>query len=223
MKDVSPCYLDRLEWAKFVIKSGDDADYPDAFDVLQTFADNGNPEAQYYLGLMYARGQGTRKNFAMAREWFTKASDQGNLGAMYFLGKMYASDKFGEPADQVRAASLLRRPSDAGDVRASYNLALLYLDGIGVKRDLEESFKLMLKAAEGGYREAQFVTGQFYKTGAGCEKDVNEAVHWLSAAAANGHRGSQLLLGDMYTNGDGVPRDPATAERWYGMTDGRFV
>ena len=62
VKDVSPGYMDRLEWAKFVIRSGDEIDYPDAFEVLERSAGNGNPEAQYYLGLMYARGQGTKKD-----------------------------------------------------------------------------------------------------------------------------------------------------------------
>lgn len=70
VKDVSPEYLDRLEWAKFIIRSGNDVDYPDAFDVISKCALNGNPEAQYYLGLMYARGQGARKDYARARQWF---------------------------------------------------------------------------------------------------------------------------------------------------------
>ena len=45
VKDISPSYMDRLEWAKFVIRSGDDADYPDALEILEKSANNGNPEA----------------------------------------------------------------------------------------------------------------------------------------------------------------------------------
>lgn len=49
----------------------------------------GNPEAQYQLGLLYARGDGVEQNFNRAHEWLMKAALQGHPKSQYHLGHMY--------------------------------------------------------------------------------------------------------------------------------------
>ncbi|WP_314252108.1 tetratricopeptide repeat protein, partial [Eikenella halliae] len=55
-------------------------------------AEQGDAEAQFNLGAMYATGRGVRQNYAEAGKWFRQAAEQGyaeaqyNLGAMYFTG-----------------------------------------------------------------------------------------------------------------------------------------
>jgi len=44
-----------------------------------------NPEAQYYLGMMYYEGFGVEKDEETAKYWFKKASRQGSLDAEYML------------------------------------------------------------------------------------------------------------------------------------------
>lgn len=52
-------------------------------------AEQGDAEAQYNLGLQYARGQGVPQDFAQAAIWFRKAADQNIAGAQYDLGVQY--------------------------------------------------------------------------------------------------------------------------------------
>ena len=81
--------MDTLEWAKFVIRTRDENNYGAAMAILSSYASKGNDEAEFYLGLIYARGQGVPRDFRLARNWLENASEQGNLNAMYFLGKMH--------------------------------------------------------------------------------------------------------------------------------------
>lgn len=54
-------------------------------------AEQGDLEAQYNLGLMYANGEGVAENNAEAAKWFRKAAEQGDVTAQYELGVMYAN------------------------------------------------------------------------------------------------------------------------------------
>ena len=68
----------------------------------QQRADQGNAEAQFSLGLMYATGDGVSQDITQAVVWWRKAADQGYATAQYNLGAMYASGE-GVPQDYVEA------------------------------------------------------------------------------------------------------------------------
>lgn len=211
--------MEPFEKAKFIIRNRDDRGYIDAYSTFTREARNGNHEAEYSLGLMYARGQGVTKDYGAALSWFQKAYDGGYLGAGYYLGKMYLMG-LGTEKDPQRAQRLFESVVSF-DCRARYELGLLFFTGEDMERDLKASSEWMRRAADAGHPEAQFVLGQFYKAGAGVEKDPSEAVRWLTAAALNRHKGAQILLGNMYRTGDGVDVDIAESDRWYDMADGR--
>ncbi len=65
-------------------------------------AAQGDAEAQFYLGLMYATGEGVPPDLKRAVAWWRKAADQGYAAAQYNLGAMYASGE-GVPQDFVEA------------------------------------------------------------------------------------------------------------------------
>ena len=65
-------------------------------------AEEGDAKAQYFLGVMYALGDGVPKDAAKAVEWQQKAAAQGNADAQYILGFMYAEGQ-GVPKDYVLA------------------------------------------------------------------------------------------------------------------------
>ena len=59
---------------------------------LRKAAEQGDADAQYDLGLLYARGQGVETDAAEAVFWFYKAGDQGHkraLEALRDLGELY--------------------------------------------------------------------------------------------------------------------------------------
>ena len=101
----SPETMEPMEWAKYVIRNNNEKGYSDAYSTLVRESRLGNSEAEYFLGLMYARGQGVPKDYKAARTWFEKAYLQDNLNAAYFLGKIYQMG-LGGNKDMVRAKML---------------------------------------------------------------------------------------------------------------------
>ena len=65
--------MEPLEWAKFAVRNKVEDDYPAALSILSSKADQGNDEAEFYLGLLYARGQGVARDFRLAREWMQRS------------------------------------------------------------------------------------------------------------------------------------------------------
>src|SRR5580658_5971887 len=79
-------------------------DYQTALKEWKVAANKGEPEAEYDLGLLYAKGLGVQRDSQVAQQWYEAAATQGNAQAEYSLGQMYAQG-WGIPADQ---ASTLR-------------------------------------------------------------------------------------------------------------------
>src|SRR5947209_5551657 len=59
--------------------------FVDAFAAYQQSASLGSPRSQALLGYMYATGQGTAKNPALAMEWTSKAAEQDDAEAENML------------------------------------------------------------------------------------------------------------------------------------------
>jgi TPR repeat protein len=70
------------------------ADYAAALEEFTALAEEGDPFAQFLLGLMYAEGKGVQQDFVSAYFWLSLSVEQGNPDAVEFLadvmGKMTA-------------------------------------------------------------------------------------------------------------------------------------
>jgi len=86
----------------------------DAASLLHQAGEKGNRRAQYQLGLLYARGDGVKKDFIKAREWLHKAAMQGHPKAQFYLGQMYAFGDGGEK-DNAEAVTWFWLATTMGD------------------------------------------------------------------------------------------------------------
>ncbi|MGH8120227.1 MAG: hypothetical protein ACRESK_06395 [Gammaproteobacteria bacterium] len=75
-------------------------DYEAAYNTMISIAktDEGNALAQYYLGMMYLKGQGVEKNYEEAGKWFRKAAENRLPQAQYRLANQYSEGE-GVPRD----------------------------------------------------------------------------------------------------------------------------
>lgn len=106
----------------------------------------------------------------------------------------------------------------SGNVKAQFNVGLMYENGMGVPKDDAEAVKWYRRAAEQGLAEAQTNLGSMYETGKGVPQDDAEAVKWHRRAAEQGYAMAQYSLGLMSANGKGVLQDDAEAVKWYRRT-----
>jgi hypothetical protein len=79
-------------------------------------------EAQYMLGVCYAKGEGVTKDQVEAVKWYRKAAEQNYAAAEYWLGVCYANG-FGVAKDQVEAVKWYRKAAEQNYAEAQYNLA----------------------------------------------------------------------------------------------------
>jgi TPR repeat protein len=74
-------------------------DYEKAFTTMQSLAETSDHGyAQYYMGMMYMKGQGVEQDYKNASKWFRKASEKSIPQAQYKLGDLYFKGR-GVPND----------------------------------------------------------------------------------------------------------------------------
>lgn len=83
-------------------------DYETALRLITPFAERGDSQAQFTLGVMYERGQGTTPNDAEAVRWYRLSAEQGNPAAQMNLGLMHAKGR-GVPVNYLEAYRWLDR------------------------------------------------------------------------------------------------------------------
>ena len=171
-------------------------------------------EAQYKLGVKYAKGRGVPRDDEAAVKWFRLAAEQGYAAAQTYLGWMYEKGR-GVPRDAEAAVKWYRLAAEQGYAAAQTYLGWMYENGRGVPRDDEAAVKWYRLAAEQGYARAQTNLGWMYRNGRGVMRDDEAAVKWYRLAAEQGHARAQNNLGVMYREGEGVPQDDEAAVKWY--------
>lgn len=155
-------------------------------------AEQGDAAAQKLLGDLYASGQGVRRDYKEAAEWFRKAAEQGHAAAQNSLGELCEAGQ-GVKTSEAEAAAWYRKAAEQGLAGAQYNLAVLHAFGRGVPLNEAEAVQWYRRAAEQGHALAQFNIGQRYQLGRGVPVDLAEAYKWLTLAAPSITDAGQLL------------------------------
>ena len=128
-------------------------DYANALKELKPLATKGNAKAQYFLGLMYAKGEGVAQDYMGAAWHYGLAAAQGHAGALNNLGVMYDKGQ-GVAPDHTEAARLYGLAAAKGNADAQFNLGELYKYGQGVAQDYKEAVRLYGLAAAQGHAVA---------------------------------------------------------------------
>lgn len=160
----------------------DRGDYSQAFGLMKTAAEAGNPNAQYYLATMYDFGRGTRTDHETANVWYLKAAEQGQDDAQYNLAISY---KIGEGIEQ------------------DDNKAVYWLSKAAATGDRDAINLLTGDYAENGNAEAQYALAHIYRDGVTLHEDTSlyiseednsniapnaeQYMYWLRQAAEGGY------------------------------------
>ena len=143
-----------------------------AEEIFRKYADQGDVNAQFCLGLLLECGnERVKHSLSPDKEmlekwkesvvWYQKAADQGDARAMRSLGMAYYE---GERVEQDfrKAADWFRKAAELGDFAAQRNLGYLYIKGEGVEKDLTEAREWLEKAAAQGDSYAQELLADFF-------------------------------------------------------------
>jgi TPR repeat protein len=165
---------------------------------LQYAAEGGHPVAQWKLGRMYANGDGVTQDDLRAFEYFSRIANahaedspsapQAAIVANAFvaLGRYYLS---GIPNSKIKSDPERAREmfsyaaSYFGNADAQYDLARLYLRGVGSSRDdFRYGARWLGLAAQKGQHQAQAMLGQMLFNGDQLPRQAARGLMWLTLA-----------------------------------------
>lgn len=168
-----------------------------SLSALQYAAEGGHPVAQWKLGRMYADGNGVIQDDVRAFEYFSRIANahaedspsapQAAIVANAFvaLGRYYLG---GIPNSKIKSDPGRAREmfsyaaSYFGNADAQYDLARLYLKGVGTPRDSRYGARWLGLAAQKGQHQAQALLGQMLFNGDQLPRQAARGLMWLTLA-----------------------------------------
>jgi hypothetical protein len=168
-----------------------------ALTSLQYAAENGHPLAQWKLGQMYAKGDGVPRDDLRAFEYYSRIAsshvdDRPDTprarvvsSAFVALGHYYL--------DGIPNSAIRRDPARAwemfhyaatyfADSDAQYDLARLYLDGVGAPKDPRQAVRWLSLASQKGQYQAQALLGAMLFKGEHVRRQASRGLMWLTLA-----------------------------------------
>ncbi len=213
LKPPMPLYKNSLHALNQAIEGLRAGDSVSSIDALKYAAAGGQSLAQWKLGRMYAAGEGVPHDDARAYEYFAQIVNNydedtanrreiGIVASAFVAVGIYALNGLPQiqlKADVLRAQELFQyAASTFGDPNAQYNLARIYLDGAGLKRDPRQAAGWLLLAAEKNHMEAQALIGNLLFTGQGIQRQRARGLMYLTMAVENaGDDPKHVWVGDL--------------------------
>ena len=207
-------------------------DYQKSYELLKDLAEKGEPNSQYYLGLMYKKGQVVDINKELSDKelsdkWFTKSfkthfdlAIDGNAESQYYLSLMYSNDYpdgFSYDEYEIKEFEWCKKSAEQGNSQAQFKLAGIYYFGsLGdfVEQNYEKAFEWCKKSAEQENEVAIYRLAQMYYDGKGVEQNYEKAFELYSKLAEKGDAYAQFYLAGMYFWGKGVEQNYEKAFEW---------
>lgn len=139
----------------------------------------------------------------------------GNHKAQHDLGTLYSTGNGSLTQDYGRAAFWFNAAAQGGIANATYNMGVLYHQGLGVPRNPVRAVEWYQSAAHQGHPEAAYNLGLAYIEGVGVTYDPYKASLHFEKAASEGTREAAYNLGLIYENGLLGTINPGQALLWY--------
>ncbi len=177
-----------------MLRNGDGipVDKPAAAELYRRAADLGDPGAQYDLAFMLDSGEGVPQDREEAERLFRLSADQGDTDACLCIGGILY-----ERGDFAGAEGYFTDAALKGDVKAAYNLGLMYSEGSLGEPDPDKAMEWFEAAAQEGFAYAQTSLGGILH-GRG---DVSGAERWFRLAADQGEPVAMYNLGALGISG----------------------
>ena len=213
-------------------KAGPNSDQHAAFDdvleYLDLMARKGDLKATFSLGRLHYEGSRTMKPnlkaartqfLQVARKYFAKdgtiISEDANVGkiaskAAGYLGRMFLRAEGMEQSFE-KALVWFKRGITHGDALCQYELGLMHLKGLGVRKDAVIAAEYFKEAANQDLAAAQVHLGQLFLD----QGDVATATRFFDLAARHGHIEAFYYLAEANNFGVGRERSCGVATAYY--------
>lgn len=187
-------------------------DYEEAAKWYMLAADQGDPDAQFFMGSFYSEGLGVPINLQKSLEYYKLAAEQGNPQAQFNLGLYYIQKV---PSSENEAKKWFNLAADQGIADAQFALGTIY----STEGNEKEALYWYEFAVKQGHALSQTNLGLFYVQGkAGLPVNYFKAVEYFQLAAEQEEPNGQFNLGFAYEQGLGLKQNYDKALYWYGKS-----
>jgi uncharacterized protein len=107
----------------------------------------------------------------------------------------------------MKALSGYKELANENDPKAMHELALIYLNGDGIARNINKAQELFQKASELGNSESTYLLGKLYLSNKTIFYDEKKAYNTFVDAANQNNAKAQLMLAKFFLLGGVVPKD----------------
>ena len=184
-------------------------------EIIMELADQGNLDAQKYLGNCFTTGTtNVKQNYKMAVKYYKMAAEQGDSLGQVSLGLLYYKGTGVEQNYEI-AVKYYKMAAEQGDSSGQLILGTCYYNGTGVEQNYETAVKYYRMSAEQGNADAQACLGICYYDGIGVEQNKTVAAIFLINAAEQGNKEAQRYAGEYYLKGIETNRDFKKAEYFF--------
>jgi len=175
-----------LQTAQAGLSKGLDAaqagDYTTAHNEWLPIAEQGDVNAQFYLGLLHSRQLIDQASQEQAVKWYLLAAKNDHINAQFNLGLKY--DKgIGVEQSDAEAFSWYLKAASSGHPEAQFNVANMYRDGRGVEHSNEQAATWYKASSINNLPQAQANLALVLHLGIGIEKDITMAYVWATLAS----------------------------------------
>ena len=205
------------------------ASFDDWMEYLDLMSRKPELKAIFYLGRLHYEGSRTMKrNYKLAmvyfkkivRDYWTKdgkiknedAVEKGKYAskAAAYMGRFYLRGE-GAETNYNKALAYFKLGLALGDEFCQYEIGLMHLHGLGVRKDPLLAAKYFKEAALQEWPAAQVNLGKLFLD----QGDVPTALQYFRAAERHGHIEALYHLAEINNNGVGRGRDCAHAVAYY--------
>jgi TPR repeat protein len=191
----------------------------EAFQRLSISAEQGNREAQFNLGDMYALGHGVEQSIFFAHEWYRKSALQDYPKALARIHHLYEEDcrlhSRGELNSEEEGMNEKEFKKE-NNVRELNEYRLIHSATI-LGNTIEYFYNRFnaLKESKTKDKNTHHEIGFHYQHGYGVRKISKRAMDCYTSAATQGHPSAQYNLGLLYQSATKIKFNYNRAFKWY--------
>ena len=157
-------------------------DYTTAHNEWLPLAEQGDVNAQFYLGLLHSKQLIGQASEQQAVKWYLLAANNDHVNAQFNIGIKY--DKgVGVEQSAIQAFSWYFKAANNGHPEAQFNVANMYRDGRGVEHSNEQAATWYKASSINNLPQAQANLALVLHLGIGIEKDLTMAYVWATLAS----------------------------------------
>jgi hypothetical protein len=134
---------------------------------LSILANQGNAQAQFFLGMFYADGNRVEQDKDMALRWYNESAKQNEPMALFMVG-YYIANGIGIKKDLFRATKIIKQAAELGLYKAQ-----LYYNGVLLEMIISEAPYLLAKVLDNKWAD-KFLDGEVFMRTLACFGDIGK-------------------------------------------------